>query len=91
MTGTERAREYWDGKTNTTLYAKGIKAELEKLGHTDVHVWWEPTGSANEMCGNSGGYMFVSDQTDIEPLGHSFTGAMEYIAKGTFEIKEVES
>lgn len=85
LSSLEIVREHWDGKTNNSPKAKKLKAELESRGHTDVHVWWEHIGPAMEMCGNSGGYMCVTDPLDeIEPLGHSFDEAIEHIKTATW-------
>jgi hypothetical protein len=52
-------------------------AALEKAGHTNVGVWWEPVGPAVEMCGQSGGYFFASTQHEgINPLGLSLKEAL---------------
>lgn len=79
MTGEEKAKQWWDGKTNNSPKAKKIKNRLEELGHTDVHVWYEPFGPAYEMCGNSGGYMYTSNYLDIQGIGYTFKEAMEVI------------
>jgi hypothetical protein len=81
MSGTEKAKYFWKGKTNNTPNAKKLKVKLEEYGHTDIHVWWEQLGPAMEMCGNSGGYMFVSNEMDIQPIGLSFDEAMDHLAK----------
>ena len=67
---------------NKSPKAKKIKLALEKIGHTNVLVWWENIGMAVEMCGHSGGYMFISDQLDyemFEALGLSFDEAIDTI------------
>jgi len=60
------------GRTNK------LKIKLELLGHTNVKVQWESLGSATEMCGCSGGYVFESDQ-DSYGLGYSFLEAMRTV------------
>lgn len=58
---------------NSTPKALRLKSELERLGHTNVRVWWETISGALEMCGPSGGFMFHSDQERQQiPLGLSF-------------------
>ena len=81
MTGTEKVKQWWDGKTNNSPKAKKLKKRLEELGHKDVHVWWEPLGPAYEMCGNEGGYMYVSNFVDNQPIGYTFKEALEIIEK----------
>ncbi len=85
MATIDNVRIFWDGKTNTSPKAKKLKAELEAIGHTDVHVWWENIGQAFEMCGNSGGYMALSaEMQDVYPLGYSFDEAVEFIKTATY-------
>jgi hypothetical protein len=64
---------------------KKLKATLEGLGHTNVRVWWEPIGPAFEMCGNSGGYFFESDQDGPDPIGLSFTEATAMLGREYFD------
>jgi hypothetical protein len=60
--------------------ARKLRAELERLGHTRVVVWWEPIGPAFEMCGHSGGYFFRSAQERGPiPVGLSFDEAWHAI------------
>lgn len=66
-----------ESNANKSSKTKKLKKRLEELGHKYVHVWWEPMGTAMEMCGNDGGYMFASDQEVIYPLGLSFQEAMD--------------
>lgn len=77
----DEVREFWQGKTNSSRNSKKLKAELEKRGHTDVHVWWETIGPAFEMCGHSGGYFAASEQIHdvIEALGLDLAEAMEHV------------
>lgn len=58
---------------------KKLKAALEANGYTEVKIWWEPMGIALEMCGNSGGYVFDSEQEDQVPIGLSFDEAMKAV------------
>lgn len=64
--------------TNKSKRSLKIKKRLEEIGHTGVHVWWENLGPAVEMCGPSGGYMYMSDQTYQfqTPIGLSYVEAM---------------
>ena len=66
-------------KVNTSLNQKKIKKRLEKLGNTDVEVWWEQLESACEMCGMGGGFFFSSEEYALEPIGYSFNEAIEII------------
>jgi hypothetical protein len=60
--------------------SRKLKVALERLGHTNVTVRWEPIGPALEMCGHSGGYFFESDQaTGVNPLGISLDEAMHWV------------
>ena len=79
--GEERFQYWWNGKftPNKSPKCKKIKKKLEENGHTNVFVWYESIGMQAEMGGNSGGYMYVSDQEQIEPIGYSFEEAMEAI------------
>jgi hypothetical protein len=79
--GEERFQYWWNKKfaPNKSQKCKKIKTKLEENGHTNVFVWYETIGTAAEMGGNSGGYMYVSDQSQIEPIGYSFEEAMEVI------------
>ncbi|WP_066500004.1 hypothetical protein [Abyssisolibacter fermentans] len=70
---------YWVEKVNTSPKQKKIKVALEKLGHTNVEVWWENISSAPIMCGPEGGFSFHSDQETICGLGYSYKEAMEAI------------
>lgn len=84
--------DYWGGKTNSSPKQKKIQKRLEELGHTDVHVWWEPIGGALEMCGNEGGFFFCSDQEEINPLGYSFDDAIEALDASWCDVtKEVQT
>ena len=71
--------------------AKKIRTALEKLGHTNVVVWWEQPWGDLEMQGAMGGFMYASDQRSGEPpkkglkegcgepLGLCFSDTMERI------------
>jgi hypothetical protein len=79
--GEQRFNEFWNGvyAPNKSPKCKKLKNKLEENGHTNVFVWYERLGSAMEMCGPSGGYMYVSDQSSLEPIGYSFDEALEII------------
>jgi hypothetical protein len=79
--GEENMLAFWDGIyiPNKSPKCKKIKKKLEENGHTNVFVWYERIGSAVEMGGNSGGYMYTSDQSSLEPIGYSFEESMETI------------
>ena len=53
-----------------------LRRKLERLGHRKFKLWWEPIGPALEMCGHSGGYMFVDEDGQQWPLGISLDEAM---------------
>lgn len=64
----------------------GIKAEKikkaieEKLGETNVKVWYVPIhGPCIEMQGYAGGWFWSSDEYGGDVLGRNFTIAMEMI------------
>jgi hypothetical protein len=81
--GEERFRNWWDGvyAPNKSPKCKKIKKALEENGHTNVFVWYESIGPAAEMCGESGGYMYTSDQKELQAIGLSFAEAMDTVAK----------
>lgn len=81
--GEENFNNWWNGKyaPNKSPKCKKLKKKLEENGHTNVFVWYESLGPAVEMCGESGGYMYCSDQRDIEAIGYSFDEAMDVISK----------
>ena len=84
--------QYWitPGKSpNKSRKEKIIKAALERLGHTNVFVWWESLGPRIEMCGPTGGYMFCSDKTDLVALGYSFDAVMELVNSTAWLKQEV--
>jgi hypothetical protein len=70
-------RERW----RVSPKAKKLKAALESNGYTNVKVWWEPMGIALEMCGNSGGYIFDSEEESEVPIGLSFDEAMKAVTE----------
>lgn len=83
--------EVWDGKCkpNNSPKCKKLYKEIEKLGHTNIYVWYERLGSAVEMCGMSGGYMFASDQEELYPLGISFEEAMDTVKNHIEHVDDV--
>jgi hypothetical protein len=88
--GEENYNYFTNGryKANNSPKAKSIKKKLEDNGHTNVFVWYEKLGKAMEMCGCSGGYMYTSDQSPIEPIGYSFDEAMITIEKKWHKISK---
>ena len=89
--GEENMLHWWDGvyTPNKSIKCKKIKKKLEENGHTNVFVWYERLGTAVEMGGHSGGYMYTSDQIEIEPIGYSFEEAMETI-ENSWHMVEIE-
>jgi hypothetical protein len=65
-----------------------IRIRLEAMGHTKVKVWWEPIGPALEMCGNSGGYMYQSEERGLDWLGLSFAEAERNLDRGLHELQQ---
>ena len=90
--GYQKFLEMWDGvyQPNKSPKCNKLKKKLEENGHTNVYVWYERMGGAVEMCGCSGGYMYVSDQAEIYPLGYSFNEAIKALENPWHKESEVE-
>ena len=79
--GEQNMLQFWDGvyTPNKSQKCQKLRKKLEENGHTNVFTWYEKLGSAMEMCGCSGGYMYTSDQSTLEPIGYSFEEAIEML------------
>ena len=67
---------------NSSRNQQSLREMIECLGHTNVHVWWEPAGGDAEIGTDFGGFLFDSDQNGVTPLGASYEEAEEYIHDG---------
>jgi hypothetical protein len=61
--------------------AKNLQAMLEKLGHKNVRVWWEPISN---VVSAPTGWTYYSDNENLAEgeglgIGYNFAEAAEYI------------
>jgi len=83
--GASMSKCEYCGETNSTPEQLQIKKELEGLGYTNVHVWWEQIKGEVD-----GGYFFCSVQKRFVFIGFSIDKALEALEHCWFKVKEVE-